>query len=649
MIDEFHHASAKTYLNILNYFTPTFLLGLTATPERTDQANILSLCHDNLVFERNLVHGIDEKILVPFHYFGIWDDAVDYQEIPWRNGKFDPQALDAQFATLRRAQHIFHHWKQHQQSRTLAFCVSKKHADFMADAFNEAFAEQGLKALAVHSDSPVRRNEALTLLDKGEVHVLFSVDLFNEGTDLPSIDTVMMLRPTESNIIFLQQLGRGLRRHESKAHLVVLDFIGNHRTFLNKQEVLGLSLGQRAASSALRSSSGEAPRLGAGCFVNLDPQIIAFWAQLSKQYRNTAEEDYLNLEGHLGHRPQAVEFYRAGYDLAKVSKQHKSWFGLVAQHCESDTTRSVIARHHDFLFNAVQKASMTKCFKAVLLEAFLELDGFQTPPTIEQLAARSWQVLSCYPRLRERDLKPKEQALLATDKQWVKYWHANPVNAFIGKNSKQADAWFRLEGEHFCANFEVLPSEAAILHDLVKELVDYLLARYTDRDSTPAMVSNQVTEQISNVTALEPLKTAAPEKAQVSLPYYPDLKIACGHFKTGHHDECELMAVDLMNVDPERHFLARASGNSMNGGKSPIYDGDLLLLELVTPTSAGSITGTTMAIEIQDESGDNQYLLRVVKKDKQGQYWLKANNPDYADMPANETMKTFARLKLVVR
>lgn len=92
VIDEFHHASAKTYLNILNYFTPTFLLGLTATPERTDQANILSLCHDNLVFERNLVHGIDEKILVPFHYFGIWDDAVDYQEIPWRNGKFDPQA-----------------------------------------------------------------------------------------------------------------------------------------------------------------------------------------------------------------------------------------------------------------------------------------------------------------------------------------------------------------------------------------------------------------------------------------------------------------------------------------------------------------------------------------------------------------------------
>ncbi|GAL30446.1 ATP-dependent RNA helicase YejH [Vibrio variabilis] len=185
VVDEFHHASAKTYLNILNYFDPKFLLGLTATPERTDQANILSLCHDNLVFERNLVHGIDSGILTPFHYYGIWDDSVNYQEIPWRNGKFDPAALDAQFATTQRARHVFKHWQEKQQSRTLAFCVSKKHADFMAEQFNKTFETQGLKALSVHSDSSVRRNEALTQLDKGEVQVLFSVDLFNEGTDLP--------------------------------------------------------------------------------------------------------------------------------------------------------------------------------------------------------------------------------------------------------------------------------------------------------------------------------------------------------------------------------------------------------------------------------------------------------------------------------
>ena len=108
------------------------------------------------------------------------------------------------------------------------------------------------------------------------------------------------------------------------------------------------------------------------------------------------------------------------------------------------------------------------------------------------------------------------------------------------------------------------------------------------------------------------------------------------------------MEVDLHNVDPQKHFLARASGNSMNGGKSPILDGQLLLLELVSPVSAGSITGNTMAIEIQDQSGDNQYLLRVIQKDSQGNYYLKANNPDYEVIEANESMKTFARLKRVI-
>ncbi|MBF4381868.1 DEAD/DEAH box helicase family protein, partial [Vibrio anguillarum] len=110
VVDEFHHASARSYRDLLAYFQPAFLLGLTATPERSDQADILSLCDNNLVFERNLVHGIDEKILVPFHYYGIYDQFVDYQEIPWRNGKFDPTALDSAFATKQRAEHIYQHW-----------------------------------------------------------------------------------------------------------------------------------------------------------------------------------------------------------------------------------------------------------------------------------------------------------------------------------------------------------------------------------------------------------------------------------------------------------------------------------------------------------------------------------------------------------
>lgn len=634
VIDEFHHASAKTYLNIINYFTPKFLLGLTATPERTDQANILSLCHDNLVFERNLVHGIDEQILVPFHYFGIWDESVNYEEIPWRNGKFDPAALDAEFATQKRAKHIFKHWKLHQQTRTLAFCVSTKHADFMAKAFNVEFANLGFKAVAVHSKSPTRRNEALSQLDNGEIQVIFSIDLFNEGTDLPSIDTVLMLRPTESNIIFLQQLGRGLRLYESKSHLVVLDFIGNHKTFLNKQELLGVKLNK--GKSFRNPAKTDALNIAAGCHINIDPKIINFWQQLIKQYRNTAQEDYLNLEAHLGHKPNATEFYRANYDFKKVNKQHLSWFGLVSELSDNEKVISTVTQHHDFLLHGIQKTSMTKSFKAILLEAFLELDGFRTPPTIEELAKKSWSVLASYPFLKATELPIAEQQLIATDKKWIAYWCKNPIHFSTTIDKKTNIAWFLVADGKFIANFDLDIDQTDTLHYLVKELVDYRLARYIDKkQSKPSSLpDSSIKDDRDNL---------------VQLRYYPNLKIACGHFKAGNQSESEMMGVNLNNVNSEKHFLARASGNSMNGGRTPIKDGDLLLLEAVTPTSAGSITGQTMAIEIQDEAGDNQYLLRVIEKHDNGQYWLKAKNADYKQLAADDSMRTFARLKDIIR
>ncbi|MCL9779897.1 DEAD/DEAH box helicase family protein [Vibrio sp. S4M6] len=643
VVDEFHHASAKTYRNVIDYFTPKFLLGLTATPERTDQANILSLCHDNLVFERNLVHGIDSKILVPFHYFGVWDEYVNYEEIPWRNGKFDPTALDAQFATQKRAEHIFKHWQKHQQSRTLAFCISQNHADYMAEAFNRTYKEQGLKAVSVHSNSQIRRNEALNQLDKGEIQVIFSIDLFNEGTDLPSIDTVLMIRPTESNIIFLQQLGRGLRLHKNKTHLVVLDFIGNHKSFLNKQEVVGVQL--ESISEADSTQQVSPPKLGDGCYVNIDPKVTDFWQRLVKEYRSTALEDFLNLEAHLGHRPSATEFYRSNsQDISKtghkVNKQNDSWFQLVASQVDNPLLKETIFAYKEFLFKGIQTTSMVKSFKAILLEAFLELDGFRRPPTIEELAEKSWHVLSAYPYLKSTELPTKEQSLTATDRKWATYWRGNPIKAFTTTNKNSTSTWFVLEDGRFKTNFELDDDHIEVLHDLVKELVDFRLAQYTDRKQNAQSPNRPENPPIDS--------TQSTGDNVVQLPYYPDLKIACGHFKTGHHDNCEMMDVGLRNVDPNKHFLASASGNSMNGGKNPIHDGDILLLEAVTPTSAGSITGNTMAIEMQDESGDNQYLLRVVEK-RDGQYWLKARNPDYETIPANDSMRTFARLKQVLK
>ncbi|WP_394241105.1 DEAD/DEAH box helicase family protein [Vibrio astriarenae] len=479
IVDEFHHASARTYINVLNYFEPRFLLGLTATPERTDQANILSLCNDNLVYERNLVHGIDDNILVPFHYYGIWDDSVNYQEIPWRNGKFDPSELDAQFATTQRATHIFKHWKEKKQSRTLAFCISKKHADYMAGQFNNTFASLGYKALSVHSESTVLRNEALTMLDNGEIQVLFSVDLFNEGTDLPSIDTVLMLRPTDSNIIFIQQLGRGLRRHEGKKHLVVLDFIGNHRSFLNKQEILGIEKGSDL--SEYNGQPVDRPKLGKGCFTNIDPEVVNFWQQLTKKLRYSAQEEYEHLTNHLGHRPRAVEFYRKGYDLSKVNKQNGSWLELVASMTDSDNLIAIARSHRDFFLDAIQKMSMTKCFKAILLEAFLELDGFNHPATIKELSHKSWHVLSRYPKLKSRDLPPEVKEATPESKEWIRYWSRNPINALTGGNKTKGKVWFSLSDDRMLANFSVEPELIQDFHDFTKELVDLQLTKYSER------------------------------------------------------------------------------------------------------------------------------------------------------------------------
>ena len=164
-------------------------------------SSILSLCDDNLVFGCDLFEGITAGLLAPFHYYGIWDETVDYQEIPWRNGRFDPEQLTNKLATLARTRHALRQWRTRKQSRTLAFCVSIRHADYMA----EQFRGQGVRAESVYAGSVTGRSEALEQLADGRLEIIFSVDLFNEGVDLPAIDTVLMLRPTESKILFLQQ------------------------------------------------------------------------------------------------------------------------------------------------------------------------------------------------------------------------------------------------------------------------------------------------------------------------------------------------------------------------------------------------------------------------------------------------------------
>lgn len=325
VVDEFHHASAGSYRGLLDHFTPQFLLGLTATPDRSDGADLLTLCGDNLVYRCDLFDGIEAGLLAPFQYFGV-PDEVDYAQIPWRSTQFDPTVLEAALATEARAENALEQFRQHGNGPAIGFCCSVRHAEFMADHFRR----NGLRAVAVHSGAgSAPRTSSLEQLGRGEIDILFAVDMFNEGVDVPNIGTVMMLRPTESVIIWLQQLGRGLRRVEGKV-LQVIDYIGNHRIFLTKlRAMLSAGPGDRSLFLKLEQALDGTLLLPPGCDVTYDLQVIEILRHLLRPKSGVDEMEAQYRDFHLRHglRPTAAEIARMGFDPSKSG--HGSWFDFV--------------------------------------------------------------------------------------------------------------------------------------------------------------------------------------------------------------------------------------------------------------------------------------------------------------------------------
>ncbi|MBL7261811.1 DEAD/DEAH box helicase family protein [Paractinoplanes lichenicola] len=271
VIDEFHHAAAKSYATLLDKLKPRELLGLTATPERTDGQSILHWFDDRIAAELRLWDAIEQQRLTPFAYYGI-HDGVDLREVPWRRGQgYDVDALTDKYVaggTWARLvyQQLSDRVDDIRTIRCLGFCVSVAHAQHMAEQFRSI----GLEAVAVHGGtSDADRDAALAGLGAGRIHVIFSVDLFNEGVDLPTVDTLLMLRPTDSATLFLQQLGRGLRLSEGKTVCTVLDFVGQHRREFRFDRRYRALLGgtRRELEKAIEDKF---PFLPAGCHLELD-------------------------------------------------------------------------------------------------------------------------------------------------------------------------------------------------------------------------------------------------------------------------------------------------------------------------------------------------------------------------------------------
>ena len=274
VVDEFHHAAAPTYQKLLVYYQPQILLGLTATPERMDGKNILDYFGGRIAAEIRLPEAIDRKLLCPFQYFGV-TDTVDLSSLKWRTGGYDKNELSNLYTfsglvAERRADLVVNSILKYvtdiNEVKGLGFCVSIEHARFMADYFNA----YGVPSMALTGDSPdEERNAAKQRLVSGEIRFIFVVDIYNEGVDIPEVNTVLFLRPTESLTVFLQQLGRGLRMAENKECLTVLDFIGQANKKYNFEEKFAalLSNTTRSVSREIKEGFLSAPK---GCYIQLE-------------------------------------------------------------------------------------------------------------------------------------------------------------------------------------------------------------------------------------------------------------------------------------------------------------------------------------------------------------------------------------------
>ncbi|MFD9795808.1 DUF3427 domain-containing protein [Streptomyces sp. NPDC059070] len=334
IIDEFHHATANTYRRVISHFHPTELLGLTATPERMDGFNVQDEFFDGrIAAEMRLWEALDNDLLCPFHYFGV-PDGTDLTALAWQKGSYGVSELgdfytanDARVRLIVKA--VQQKISQPGSMRALGFCVTTAHAHFMAESFRTA----GFKAIALDSDSkPAERDEALKNLASGGLQVIFSVDLFNEGLDIPDVDTLLLLRPTNSATVFLQQLGRGLRRTPNKPVLTVLDFIGEHRAEFRFEEQFR-ALTNLSRNRLVDNIERDFPQLPSGCQIvlegvakelvleNVRTQLKADVRSLAsevKAYATLSLSDYLTES-----RREIKELYKSSNSWTRVLRHAK--------------------------------------------------------------------------------------------------------------------------------------------------------------------------------------------------------------------------------------------------------------------------------------------------------------------------------------
>ncbi len=489
IIDEFHHAVSGCYQNILDYFTPRFLLGLTATPERLDNADVFALCDYNVVYEVRLKEAINRGWLTPFRYYGIYDE-LDYGQVDFKNGQYDSTQL-AQLASVnRRGDLIFKHYGKYDSRRALGFCINRRHALYMADYFRA----RGIACCAVISGTAPAdlqalvcdRESAVKKLKTGELQVIFSVDMFNEGLDIPELDMVLFLRPTQSPVVFLQQLGRGLRKSRGKTHVKVLDFIGNYK----KANLVPFFL----TGTAPPESGGRRGYALPGetdypvdCLVDFDFKLIDLFKKMAADQKKLGDrigDEFFRIADLLGHRPLRRDFYihldETLYRQIRSKKElnpFRDYLGFL------DAIGQTTAAEKDLLGSfghrflcTIENTAMAKTYKMPVLLAFYN-DGDIKLEIDDEDLYRSFKAF--YEKGSNRiDLlrdKATAGAMSWGKKEYVSLARRNPLH-FLARTDGE---FFYQDGERFCLAPQLgafATNPAFVKH--FKDIIDYRTKRF---------------------------------------------------------------------------------------------------------------------------------------------------------------------------
>ena len=314
IVDEFHHASASSYEKIIHYFKPEFLLGLTATPERMDGKDILALCDYNLVGEMGMRKAMEKDLIVPFHYFGVNDITVDYEKIPYRNGKYDEEILLNDLSVSIRTDYIVEKMEKFgydgKYMSGIAFCQNIKHALYMKNEF----LRKGYKSeLLTSKTNLTERSKILESFRNKEIEILCVVDILNEGIDIPDINLLLFLRPTLSSTVFIQQIGRGLRKAAGKDFVTIIDFIGNHKkdyliTKVFSDEIHNKSFLYEKKEKIIEQIKNQFSNIPGASYIELDricqERIIDKIEKINFNSRNILKEMYNEFKNDIGKSPE---------------------------------------------------------------------------------------------------------------------------------------------------------------------------------------------------------------------------------------------------------------------------------------------------------------------------------------------------------